>query len=152
MRNRIAFHFRRQMEDMPIPEVTEEQIQIWTAAGGLLARIAHADREVTEGEQRAITHTMAEHWDLPEHVISALVDIALNEIGKGLDFYRLTRQFYLNTEIEERVRFVTSLFKIALADGELSHDENEEIRNIARGLKLTHRQMIEAKLAATEKK
>jgi uncharacterized tellurite resistance protein B-like protein len=152
IRNRIAFHFRRKIQDLPIPEISEADIQIWSSAGGLLARVAHVDKEVTKGEHTAIMQAMAEHWNLPDHVIAALLDIALDEISNGLDFYRLTRQFYLNTELEERKQFVTSLYKIALADGSLSHDETEEIRHIARGLKLTHRQMINAKLNATGKR
>lgn len=152
IRNRIAFHFRRQLQNMPEPDLSEKDIQVWTSAGGLLARVAHADREVTEQEHTAIAQAMLAHWELPEHVIAALVDIALDEITKGLDFYRLTRQFYLHTELEERKQFVTSLFKIALADGRLSNDETEEIRHIARGLKLTHRQMIDAKLKARSRK
>jgi uncharacterized tellurite resistance protein B-like protein len=149
IRNRIAFHFRRKIHDMPVPDISDDDIQLWSAAGGLLARVAHADRDVTEDERTAITLAMARHWDLPDHVIAALVDIALDEIAKGLDFYRLTRQFYLKTDPDERQQFVTSLFKIAMADGNLSHDETEEIRHIARGLKLAHRQMIRAKLDAT---
>jgi uncharacterized tellurite resistance protein B-like protein len=149
IRNRIAFHFRRKLADLPLPEFTEADIQIWTSAGGLLARVAHADKKVTEREHAAISEALADHWDLPEHVIAALVDIALDAIAKGLDFYRLTRQFYLHTELERRQQFVTTLFKVALADGTISHEETEEIRHIARGLKLTHRQMIEAKLKAT---
>jgi uncharacterized tellurite resistance protein B-like protein len=150
MRNRIAFHFRRQLHNHPLPQISDEEIQIWSAAGGLLARVAHVDRDVKEEERAAMVNAMATHWELPDQVIAALVDIALDEISKGLDFYRLTRQFYQKTNHEERQRFVTSLFKIALADGEISHDETEEIRHIARGLKLTHRQMIKAKLDATD--
>jgi uncharacterized tellurite resistance protein B-like protein len=149
MRNRIAFHFRRQIHDHPLPKVSDDEIQVWCAAGGLLARIAHVDRDITREEQEAMANAMGMHWKLPDQVIAALIDIALDEISKGLDFYRLTRQFYQKTTHEERQRFVTSLFKIALADGKISHDETEEIRHIARGLKLTHRQMIKAKLDAT---
>lgn len=150
MRNRIAFHLRRTLQEMPIAEPTEAEIQIWASAGGLLARVAHADKQVTKEERDEITQAISQHWALPDHVIASLLDIALNEIANGLDFYRLTRQFYLNSDREQRKQFVTSLFKIALADGELSHDETEEIRHIARGLKLTHRQMIAAKLKALD--
>ncbi len=150
MRNRIAFHFRRQLQTNPLPNISEADIQLWSAAGGLLARVAHADRQVTDEEREQIALAIEEHWSLPAHIIAALVDIALDEISKGLDFYRLTRQFYLNTDLEQRKQFVTSLFHIALADGTISHEETEEIRHIARGLKLTHRQMITAKLHATD--
>jgi uncharacterized tellurite resistance protein B-like protein len=151
MRNRIAYHFKRKLESIPLPELTEADVQKWSSAGGLLARIAYADRQVTEDERAEIARAIHKHWDLPDHVTATLADIALDEISKGLDFYRLTRQFYLNSEPDERQQFVASLFKIALVDGKISHEETEEIRHIARGLKLTHRQMISAKLKATEK-
>jgi uncharacterized tellurite resistance protein B-like protein len=149
MRNRIAFHLRRQIHNHPLQNISDDEIHVWSAAGGLLARVAHVDREVKEEERAAMVNAMGKHWKLPDQVIAALIDIALDEISKGLDFYRLTRQFYQKTKHEERQQFVTSLFEIALADGEISHDETEEIRHIARGLKLTHRQMIKAKLDAT---
>ena len=149
MRNRIAFHFRRHVKMEPLPEYSDDDIQLWSAAGGLLARVAHADSQVTDEERSAMAAALGVHWNLPPHVNIALIDIALDEITKGLDFYRLSRQYYQKTSREERQRFVTSLFKIALADGELSHEEIEEIRHIARGLKLSHRQMIQAKLEAT---
>jgi uncharacterized tellurite resistance protein B-like protein len=152
MRNRIAFHFRRHLDQSTTLEFTDKQIQLWSAAGGLLARIAHADREVTKEERAAITSALQTHWELPQPVLSSLVDIALDEIAKGLDFYRLTRQFYQHSSRQTREAFVASLYSIAHADGDISFIENEEIRNIARGLKLTHRQMIVAKDTVLDQK
>ncbi|TFH32706.1 MAG: TerB family tellurite resistance protein, partial [Anaerolineales bacterium] len=123
MRNRIVFHFRRHIQAEPLPEFSEEDVQVWSAAGGLLARVAHVDRDITAEERTAMAATLKEHWELPEHISIALVDIALDEITKGLDFFRLSRQFYQRTSREERQQFVTSLFKIGLADGELSYEE-----------------------------
>ena len=150
IRNRIAFHLSRQIIDAPVPDISDDDIQLWSAAGGLLARVAHVDRKVTAEERAAMTLALRKHWDLPDHILATLVDIALDEISRGLDFYNLSRQFYRRSDQVERRHFVSSLFMIALADGELSYDEIEEIRHIARGLKLSHRQMIEARLKATE--
>lgn len=150
IRNRIEFHFHREIKNQSVPDITDDDIQIWSAAGGLLARVANADREVTEEERESMALALGRHWDLPDHIIATLIDIALDEIAKGLDFYRLSRQFYQKTNREERQQFISSLFEIALADGKISHEETEEIRHIARGLKLTHRQMIQAKLTVTE--
>jgi len=149
IRNRIAFHLSRQINDAPLPDISDDDIQLWSAAGGLLARVAHVDREVTAEERTAMTIALNKHWHLPDHIIATLIDIALDEISDGLDFYNLSRQFYLRSDHDERKKFVSSLFMIALADGQISYDETEEIRHIARGLKLSHRQMIEAKVIAT---
>lgn len=74
--------------------------------------------------------------------------LAVAEIESGLDFFRLSREFFEATTREERVRFVEALFQIGYSDGKLSHEENEEIRHVANGLKLTHREFINAKLSA----
>jgi uncharacterized tellurite resistance protein B-like protein len=145
MRNRITFHFRRHLNQSTTNDHQDEDIQLWSAAGGLLARIAHADKEISSEERSAISAAMQTHWNLSPPILDALVDIALDEISNGLDFYRLTRQFYQLSSRQTREAFVASLYSIANADGEISFIENEEIRNIARGLKLTHRQMISAK-------
>lgn len=150
IRNRIAFHVSRQINDLPLPDISNDDIQLWSAAGGLLARVAHVDREVTAGERTAMNVALSKHWHLPDHIVATVIDIALDQISEDLDFYNLSRQFYLRSNPDERKRFVSSLFMLAVADGEISHDETEEIRHIARGLKLSHRQMIEAKIQATE--
>ncbi|MGB2911413.1 MAG: TerB family tellurite resistance protein, partial [Anaerolineales bacterium] len=50
------------------------------------------------------------------------------------------------TTAEQRVRFLDVLFAVADGDGRVSYEETEEIRLIAKMLKLTHRQFIDAKL------
>jgi uncharacterized tellurite resistance protein B-like protein len=48
--------------------------------------------------------------------------------------------------VEERRHVIELLFAISAADGAMSLDEIEEIRVIARGLNLTHKDFIQAKL------
>jgi uncharacterized tellurite resistance protein B-like protein len=72
--------------------------------------------------------------------------MAASEVSKGLDYYRLTRQFFETTTEDERVAFLDALFAVAAGDGLASYDEIEEIRTIAYGLLLSHQQFIDAKL------
>jgi len=46
----------------------------------------------------------------------------------------------------ERKRSIESLFALSKAEGKMSNEEIEEIRKIAYGLNLSHREFINAKL------
>ncbi|MDF1499446.1 MAG: TerB family tellurite resistance protein [Anaerolineales bacterium] len=147
LRNRIYYHLRRLTDrgeiDLDLPE---RELRKLSLAGGLLARVATADRELTSEEQRAIVQALHNRWDLSPAVCQSIADLAISQIETGLDFFRLSREFFEATSRPERKRFVEALFQIGYSDGELSHEENEEIRRIAKGLKLSHREFIDAKL------
>jgi uncharacterized tellurite resistance protein B-like protein len=58
----------------------------------------------------------------------------------------LAREFAAACTRRQRAEFLDVLFAVAAADGEASFEEIEEIRALARALKLSHRQFIQAKL------
>lgn len=147
LRNRIYYHLRRLTDRGEIDlELPERELRKLSLAGGLLARVATADRELTSEEQHAIVQALHDRWDLSPAVCQSIADLAISQIETGLDFFRLSREFFEATSRPERKRFVEALFQIGYSDGELSHEENEEIRRIANGLKLSHREFIDAKL------
>lgn len=87
-----------------------------------------------------------EHLKVKRQEAAFLAAVAVSEISPKMDYYRLTREFFEATRESERLAFLDALFAIAAADEGASHLEIEEIRAIARGLRLTHKQFITAKL------
>ena len=151
VKNRIYFQVRRRLDlgeaELDLPQ---EDLRKLSLAGGLMARVAHVDREVTESEFSAMVEALRKDWSLSHEQAAFVTEIALSEFGVELDPYRLNREFFTATSEQERVRFMDALFAVAKADGEISHYETEEIRLIAYGLKLTHKQFIQSKLRAKE--
>jgi uncharacterized tellurite resistance protein B-like protein len=149
LKNRIFYEVRRQMDlreaELDLPEAILRKLSL---AGGLMARVAHVDEEISEEERASMIQAIQKGWDLTPEGASLVAEIALTEFGAGMDFYRLTREFFEATSRKERVKFTETLFRIAAADGDISHEETETIRRIANGLKLTHKQFIQAKLKA----
>jgi len=129
--------------DLDIPEADLRKLSL---AGGLMARVAHVDREVTEDEFDMMVNALQTGWDILREAAAFVAEIAVSKVGAELDYFRLTRQFSTSTTEDERVRFLDVLFAVADADGRVSHEEIEEIRRIARSLNLTHKQFIGAKL------
>jgi uncharacterized tellurite resistance protein B-like protein len=75
-----------------------------------------------------------------------VAEVAVDETASHLDRYRLAREFADACTYEERLGFLDVLFAVATADGYATYDEIEEIRQVARTLKLPHEAFIDAKL------
>jgi uncharacterized tellurite resistance protein B-like protein len=141
-----------QNQDLGVMDLSlsDQEKRRLSLAGGLLARIAYVDKQISPEEREYMVQVIREQWDLEQEAAVLVTEIALSEIGTGMDYFRLTRGFFDLTSQSERERFVAALFRIASIDGDPSFDEVEEIRIIANGLKLTHKQFIDAKLEGTK--
>ncbi len=147
VKNKIYYSVSRRMEqDGSHMDVPDEVLRKLSLAGGLMARVAFVDGGVTQGEKDVMSAALRRYWELSEVEAALVVEVAVSEIFKHLDYYRLSRQFFESTNEDERVRFMNVLFAVADADGRVSYEEIEEIRTIANVQKLSHKQFIDAKL------
>jgi uncharacterized tellurite resistance protein B-like protein len=145
VKNKIYYDVSRQLVHEAIPtQISENELRKLSLAGGLLARVAYVDRQVTAEENKVIMQVLQKHWGISQVEAAVVAEMAASEIGKGLDYYRLTRQFYEATTEDEREDFLDALF--AVADRLASFEEIEEIRTIANGFLMSHKQFIDAKL------
>jgi uncharacterized tellurite resistance protein B-like protein len=147
VKNKIYYDVTRRLAaENAGSEISQESLRKLSLAGGLMARVAFVDRQVTSAERELILHALQENWGLSSLEAQVVAEAALSEISKGMDYFRLTRQFFEVTTEEERLGFLDVLFAVTASDGGATFDEIEEIRSIANGLKLTHQQFIAAKL------
>jgi uncharacterized tellurite resistance protein B-like protein len=116
----------------------------------ILAHVVHLDGAVEDGEVEALRAALMEGWGLGAHAARHVTALALDEAAEGLDLYASLRDFFEHTEEDERQRFLASVFRVAAGDGRATYDEIEEVRRIGRGLLLSHRYFIEAKLTLDE--
>jgi uncharacterized tellurite resistance protein B-like protein len=126
--------------------LSDDELRRLSLAGGLMARVAYADNRVTPPETQVIVRALQKYWDISDVEASLVAEMAASEVSKGMDYYRLTRQFFEVTTEDERVRFLNALFAVAAGDDIAAFEEIEEIRTIANGLLLSHQQFIDAKL------
>jgi uncharacterized tellurite resistance protein B-like protein len=153
IKNKVYYGIQRRSDlGCPKIELPEPRLRKLSLAGGLMARVAHVDRQVTQGEREAMRAALQAGWDLDPDEADFVVTVALDEIGADMDYYRLTRQFFTTTDEDERIRFLEVLFEIAGADGEATNEETEEIRTIANTLRLSHRQFIQVKMSLPTQK
>lgn len=146
IKNKIYYKARQRLnfdgDDWGIPDSDLRKLSL---AGGLMARVAYVDQVVTEDEFDSMVKALQAGWQLSGQAAALVAEIAVSEVSNDLDYFRLTREFFSATSLEERVSFLDTLFTVAAADGEISARESVEIRRIARSLQLTQQQFVEAK-------
>jgi uncharacterized tellurite resistance protein B-like protein len=147
IQNKVYYALRQRLDlgeaEFNIPGA---ELRKYSLAGGLMARVAHVDREVTKTEREAIVAALQEGWQVTPQAAAFITEVAVSAVSATMDYFRLVREFFNSTTLNERLHFLEVLFAVAAADGQVSHAETEEIRHIAKGLNMTHKQFIEAKL------
>ena len=126
-------------------QISDDELRKLCLAGGLLARVAYADQQVSGVEDQEILAALQAYWGASPEQAAAVAKAAEANIQADLDYFRLTRSFFEVTSEAERVNFLDVLFALTTSDGQASYAEIEEIRQIAGGLLLTHQQFIDAK-------
>lgn len=151
LKNKVYYEVSRRLrEEGGSIHLTDEELRKLGLAGGLMARIAKVDRVVSDEERRAMVKLLEDHWQLDHEPAEFVADVAVSSLDLNYDYYRMTREFAAETTPEERRQFLVVLFLVASADGSVSFDETEEIRLVSRGINLTHKDFIDAKLKAQE--
>jgi uncharacterized tellurite resistance protein B-like protein len=147
IKNRVFYSVKRRLDESELRiDVPDDDLWKLSLAGGLMARVAYVDRDVTEGEFDTMLDSLQRNWGLPKGAAAIVAQVAISAVGENMDYYRMAREFFSCTTEQERVRFLDVLFAVANGDGMVSHEEIEQIRHIAMHLKLTHKQFIEAKI------
>ena len=145
----VSHRLHVEQSELKIPEAELRKLSL---VGGLMAKVAHVDHDVSEAEFGAMVQALQTHWEVDETTAVFITEVAVSEAAKKLDHHRTVRQFATHITREERLHFLDVLFAIAAADGMATYDEIEEIRAIARTLYLTREAFIEAKLKISREK
>lgn len=151
LNNRIFFAVRQRLGKSPAEAlgISADEAHTLALAGGLLARVARVDQEVTPAEFDRIAEALARGWGVDRERAALVAEVALEESAAELDFYRLTKEFADSASVAQRERFLDALFAVAAADGEISNAESAEISRINANINLTHAQFVQARQRAT---
>lgn len=149
IRNKVYYTVSRRLDTgNKTLDIPENKLRKLGLAGGLMAKVAHIDRQVTEEEFGGIVAAFQSHWNVSHEEAVFVAEVAVSAVDVAYDIYRMIRELLQITTTDERRHFISLLFMVAAADGKVALEEHEEIRLIARGLNLSHREFIDAKLSA----
>ncbi|MEE8541569.1 MAG: TerB family tellurite resistance protein [Desulfobacterales bacterium] len=144
IRNKVLYDVKRNYPEME--RISEEKLKKLSSAAALLGRVAAVDGDFSQEEHAALVSILISDWNLIESEAALFAEIVRRRAMEGIDYHYLTHSFFEQTTHEERKAFINCLFQMANASEKTSYQEIEEIRMIAKCLKLGHSDFIEAKL------
>ena len=114
----------------------------------LLLEAAHADGECSIEEQEQLKSNLIDQFNIPARDIEELIENSGNKRKESVDIFRFTRYINNNFSKPEKLSLMQSVWSIILIDDHLESHEDHFAHKLANLLRLTHKELIDAKLAA----
>lgn len=137
---------RKLLSGGPAAEAAQEHERVQVATCVLLLEMAHADEEFHDMEELLIRDLLQKKFDLSAECAAELIDFAQQQREESLDLHQFARQINADFSIEDKEEVMEVVWRIVYADGVLDQHEDYLVRKIATLLRLSHRQMITAKV------
>jgi uncharacterized tellurite resistance protein B-like protein len=129
----------------------EEKLYFICLVGTLMATIAHVDDHFDAAEKKALKRCLIDQFALKGKELTLLFDVVEEQARQGFDFYEVAKELNRVASFNDRIHLMECLFEVSIADGEMGHDEAEEIRRITKALRIPHKTFIECKVRALDK-
>jgi len=127
----------------------EERTRI--AAGVILLEAAYADHECTEDELNHVIETLRSDFNLSQELAEELLELAHRERSQAVDLFEFTNHINSKFSKGEKKAVLEAVWRIIHIDGLLEKHEDHFARKLTHLLRLTHKDMIDAKLKARKK-
>lgn len=125
---------------------TENLEKTQLAACVVLLEAAYADYECTDGELDHVVQTLQSEFGVNQEYARELLDLAHQERNQAIDLWQFTNQINQDFSKTEKKAVLEGVWRIIYADGELEKHEDQFVRKLTNLLRLSHKDMIDAKL------
>jgi uncharacterized tellurite resistance protein B-like protein len=125
-------------------QATEHDIRVATCA--LLVEIARIDQEFTQDEMETLLAILKENYGLSKEYAGALIIEAEKELEESVDLWQFSRLINENYSNEEKIEIIETLWRIVYVDGKMNKYEHYLMNKMKNLLRLSHGQLIDAKL------
>lgn len=131
-----------------------EQARYVAAFAFILARVAHADLDISEEETRKMESILREVGHLPEAQAVLAVEIAKrqSELSGGTENFLVTRELKEIATREQCRELLDCLFAVSAADESISGAEETQIRQVASELGFSMDEMVAIRAAWNHKR
>lgn len=128
----------------------EQENKTRIAACVLLLEAAHTDNECTDQELGHVVETLESHFSISRQCASELIELAHDHRKNSVDLWEFTNHMNEHYSRQEKITVLDAVWRIIHLDGKLEMHEDYFAHKLANLLRLTHKEMIDAKLRARE--
>ena len=123
---------------------TEHDIRVATCA--LFVEMARIDEKFTPAEVDTIISILKERYGLSREHADALLAEADKELAESVDLWQFARLINENYSIDEKIEIIETLWQMVFVDGKMDRYEHYLMNKLKNLLRLSHDQLIDAKL------
>ncbi len=116
----------------------------------LMIEAAHIDGECSDEEMAHVIATLTDNCGVSKQEITELIEQAYQKRNDSIDLFSFTRYMNQNYSKEEKLRVMESVWRVIHIDGKLEGHEDHFAHKLANLLRLTHKELIDAKIRARE--
>ncbi len=116
------------------------------ATCALLVEMARIDETFTQAEMDTILSILKEKYGLSREHADALIAEADKARDESVDLWQFARRINENYSNEEKIEIIEILWRIVYVDGKMDKYEHYLMNKLATLLRLSHEQLIDAKL------
>jgi len=124
----------------------EDKLYFISLLGALMASVSNVDGHFDASEKKVFKKELSGHFDFKKQEIEILFEVILELVKHGFDSHEVITELNNLVTYNEKVSIANCMLAVGGADGELSHEEAEEIRRITKALRIPHKVFIEAKM------
>lgn len=148
MLHTIREFFEKHMSPSTAPDRAQHSIEVATAA--LLVEVLRMDGEIEPAERAAVLRAVHASLGLTGQEADALIRLAEQQARQASDLYQFTSLLNREFSAAQKEQVIEQLWRVALADAQLSAWEQHIVRKVADLLYVPHSVYIAAKLRARE--
>jgi len=123
---------------------TEHDIRVATCA--LFVEMARIDETFTPAEVDTILFILKEKYGLSREHAEALLADADKELANSVDLWQFARLINENYSVSEKIEIIETLWQMVYVDGKMDRYEHYLMNKLKNLLRLSHDQLINAKL------
>ena len=127
-------------------EVEDRALELACAA--LMFEVARADFTVETTEQDAVTSLLTAQFNLGADEVSTITEAAVEQADAATCLFEFTRTLNELASAEQKRDLLAMMWRVAMADNEISRYEEHVIRKVADLLYVPHGDFIAAKQSA----
>lgn len=146
--HRLLYRLRRRLRAAGL-DASDRDLQLLASWATLLARVAGADRQVTDAERERIRAVLSQRVQLAPPILDVVLSAVCEAAKDDLDRSRSVGIVMERTTQNHRLDVVEALFEVAGADGALEPAAVREVRAIAKALQVPDGHFADAKARAT---
>ena len=138
------FFNRASDPDGDSPQAAGHDLEVATCA--LLVEMARIDESFTAQEIETILHILTTRYGVAGDHAKALIEEAEKELHESVDLWQFARLINENYSRDEKIGIIETLWQVVFVDGRMDKYEDYLMHKLAKLLRLSHKELIDAKL------